>query len=68
MVFFNKDYKYCCYCVYSIKSDCDNDIFCSYRGVVSAYDNCRKFKYDILKRKPVRTEISKNYSPDDFKL
>ena len=68
MKFYNNKNKCCRYCVHSIQSSAVNEIFCSYRGVMPPEGHCKKYKYDILKRKPERIQPSKNYSPEDFKL
>ncbi|MBR0466474.1 MAG: hypothetical protein IJJ40_03150 [Clostridia bacterium] len=66
--FFNKNtIKSCKWCVHGINSEYTDDIFCKKRGVVNN-DVCRKYKYNPLKRTPEKTEISKNYSKEDFSL
>lgn len=69
MKFFNSDQnKYCKYCKYSVEGELENTVFCAYKGTVDSTDCCRKFEYDILKRKPHRISISDNYNSKDFSL
>lgn len=51
--------KACSYCARCGKID--NEMYlCKKKGIVSACHSCRKFKYDPLKRVPVRR------APEDF--
>lgn len=66
---FNKSLaKRCEYCRHSNTYLGSDTIFCKYRGVVEATNNCRKYRYDILKRKPLKHTVSNDYSKDDFIL
>ena len=66
---FSKDLKKAClWCAYGKKSDYTEDVFCSKRGVTSAYDSCRMYKYDPLKRTPDKQIISNSFNEDDFHL
>ncbi len=66
---FNKSIvKRCEYCRYATKYPGSDTLFCKYRGVVEASDKCRKYRYDILKRQPVKQSISDDYSKEDFVL
>lgn len=58
-------------CIYCSKSADlgDDEVICVRRGIVGAYDACRAFRYDPLKRvppKPVR--LSKGYDESDFRI
>lgn len=66
---FNKSTKKSClWCIYAKKSEYTEEIFCKKRGVTTANDYCRKYKYDPLKRKPDVQRIAGNFSNDDFLL
>lgn len=66
---YNKDLpRSCQYCVNGNVSDFSNEVLCKKRGVTNAFDSCRKYKYDPLKRMPKKTLISDNYKPEDFSL
>lgn len=51
--------RVCAHCVHAGKID-DTTCICARRGIVSADGKCHKFKYDPLKRIPVRQK------PKDF--
>ena len=66
---FNKELaKRCEYCVHGTKSKYTDEVFCIKRGITELNDFCRKYKYDPLKRIPVRQKPSDNYKPEDFSL
>ena len=66
---FDKDLKKSClWCVHGKKSDYTDEVFCVKRGITSANDFCRKYKYDPLKRTPDMQTIDKSYNADDFHL
>lgn len=67
--FFNKKIdKKCEYCLHSKSYLNNQEILCKYKGVVMADNKCRRFKYDILKRKPNKIHNSENYTAEDFAL
>lgn len=69
MLFRKKIPRSCLYCVHSTKLDEDR-LLCSKMGVVDADHECRKFKYDPLKRVPARPkalDVSK-YDEEDYSL
>lgn len=69
MNLFNKKLpKSCEYCVHGRVLEFTNETICKKRGVTSKRDYCRFYKYDPLKRTPVKKQISDNYSANDFKL
>lgn len=66
---FNKSIaKRCEYCRHATTYHGSDVLFCKYRGVVEPNNNCRKYKYDILKRKPLKQSISNDYEKSDFIL
>ena len=66
---FNSDLDMACqWCVHGKKSEYTDDVFCKKRGLVSARDWCRKYKYDPLKRTPDKQIIDKSFNEDDFQL
>ena len=66
---FNKKLPhYCEYCVHGTCSEFSNEVLCKKRGITDRKDSCRHYKYDPLKRDPVKAKISDNYSPEDFTL
>lgn len=60
--------KHCEYCVHGTKLNFDNQIICKKHGVTDKSDNCRSYKYDPLKRVPVKVKLANGYTDDDFKL
>ncbi len=66
---FNKKLeKHCEYCVYGTHLDFEDQIICKKRGVTDKFDKCRSYKYDPLKRVPVKVKLADGYSEEDFKL
>ncbi|MBR4123420.1 MAG: hypothetical protein IKT93_03270 [Clostridia bacterium] len=66
---FNKKLPHRCeYCIHGIGSQYSDEILCIKRGITAAGDSCRKYKYDPLKRQPLRQKIADNYSPEDFSV
>ena len=59
MLFRGKIEPACAYCKHSGKIDNDTYL-CAKKGIVAANNECRKFKYDPLKRVPIRMK------PKDF--
>ena len=67
--FFNKKHqKKCAYCVHGSRLSFENEIICKKHGVTKEDDCCKSYKYDPLKRVPVRVKIADGYNEDDFKL
>ena len=59
----------CSYCVHAAKL-ADGQILCSKKGVVPSDGKCMRFRYDPIKRIPVKPkalDFSK-YDPEDFSL
>lgn len=67
-VFNKKLPRSCEYCIHSEQLQYEREIICKKHGVTDYRDFCRSYKYDPLKRTPIKPKISDNYSPDDFKL
>ena len=59
----------CSYCFFG-KAMSDSEVACKKRGIMSPEGFCRRFKYDPLKREPIRIRYINNseYSKEDFEL
>ena len=57
----------CAYCIYSALLDDEENVLCRKKGVVDAGFCCRKFRYDVLKRKPRPLPIPE-IDPEDLLL
>ncbi|HHW46537.1 MAG TPA: hypothetical protein GXX17_06475 [Clostridiales bacterium] len=67
MGIFNKNAPACKYCLFS--SNIENDEYlCKFRGVLKSEDNCKRFKYDPLKRVPKFQPKLEKYTEKDFSL
>ena len=44
--------RMCAYCVHSVPLDEEDSVLCRKKGVIAADSCCRKFRYDVLKRRP----------------
>ena len=55
-------------CLQGEKAQDKMSIFCKKKGVKEPDDFCRKYKYDPLKRVPLKVVIDTDYSPEDFML
>ncbi len=67
---FRKDIeKNCAYCLHAGKVG-EDKYLCSRKGIVAAENHCRRFKYDPLKRKPVKAKAKdfSQYDEVDFSL
>ena len=60
--------KKCSTCLYGEKAQDNMNIFCSKKGLKEPNDACWRYKYDPLKRVPLKQVIDTDYSPEDFKL
>ncbi len=59
----------CEYCHYGRMTADGSAVLCEKKGIMQNSSSCRKFKYDVLKRRPRKqASIDTNYSADDFKL
>ena len=69
MLFRKKIEPSCSYCVHSAQL-ADGQVLCSKKGVVSPDGKCMRFRYDPIKRIPVKPkafDFSK-FNPEDFSL
>ena len=67
---FRKKIKRCCaYCAHASKIS-DDEMVCQKKGIVSSYDQCRRFRYDPLKRIPSRPkpQVFDQFQEQDFVL
>ncbi len=67
---FRKDIeKNCSYCVHAAKVD-SSHVVCSKKGIIPCEESCRRFKYDPLKRVPVKGKAKDftRYDDVDFSL
>lgn len=69
MLFRKKIERSCAYCLHGANLE-DGMLLCSKRGIKTAEDRCRKFKYDPCKRIPAKAkalDFSK-YEAEDYSL
>ena len=69
MLFRKRIPRSCQYCAFSAELNKDQ-MLCTKQGVVSAYFQCRKFRYAPCKRIPIKARALdfKKYEEDDFTL
>lgn len=69
MLFRKKITRSCSYCQYGAVMD-EDQILCTKRGIVSAYNGCRKFRYNPCKRIPLKMKTLdfEKYKDTDFSL
>lgn len=58
----------CSYCVHGRFAPDKESVLCHKKGVVSLDFSCSKFKYDPLKRKPIRPRNIEKFDESDFAL
>ena len=59
----------CCeYCENARRGVEGRSMLCVRHGVVPPYHHCRRFRYDPLKRVPVRQAAPGGFSEEDFRL
>lgn len=58
----------CAYCTYGRLSPNGENILCSKKGIMDPDNSCRRYKYDVLKRKPKSQIVIRPADPEDFKL
>ncbi len=67
--FFNKDLPMRCeYCTEARPISGGKEFFCMKNGIVEAFDSCKKYRYDPLKRQPDNRSFGKDFDPEDLKL
>lgn len=69
MLFRKKLERSCAYCVHGAVLE-DGQILCAKKGLKSVEDKCFRFRYDPLKRVPVKAKPLdfSRYAEDDFSL
>ena len=69
MLFRKKMDRLCAYCQHAGRMD-DDHVICQYKGVVCAEGQCRRFRYDPLKRIPPRMKAKsfEALEKEDFSL
>jgi len=69
MLFRRKIDRYCTYCKFGGKIS-DDQVICQKCGIVPASHQCRRFRYDPLKRIPPKatTQDFSKYDKKDFSL
>ena len=69
MLFRKKIEKSCSYCKFGTRLD-DEEVLCSRKGLVSINGKCRKFRYEPLKRIPIKPKAQNfdAYKDEDFTL
>lgn len=70
MVYSSDIEQKCALCRHSKKIDGKElEVVCEKKGVVSSTYVCKKFKYDIFKKKVRRRKpLDTDYSPEDFSI
>ena len=58
----------CEYCVYARVPEDRSMVLCTKKGLVEFDGSCRRFKYDPLKRVPVKITLNTDFTEDDYKL
>lgn len=58
----------CEYCVHGRLAADEETVLCPKKGIMRLDDACRRFQYDILKRKPRKAPELSGYSAEDFAL
>jgi hypothetical protein len=57
----------CAYCIHSSPLDDEDSVLCRKKGVIAADFCCRKFRYDVLKRRPRKVPLPE-IDPEDLLL
>lgn len=70
MIYSKIDNPKCNLCIHSDANKASGNVLCDIRGTVPADYYCKKFKYDIFKKKikPRRSLASKEYRDKDFSV
>ena len=58
----------CSYCSHGRPAPDKESVLCYKKGIVSLDYACKKFKYDPLKRKPLRPKAIEKFEESDFSL
>ncbi len=60
--------RFCAFCEHASLLSDENTVLCDKKGVVDAFHRCRKFRYDLLKRKPLAPLMPELPDPSDLLL
>lgn len=60
--------KKCEYCARGKLAPNGEDVLCQKKGIVDKDSKCRAYKYDVLKRVPIKAKNIMSADPEDFKL
>jgi hypothetical protein len=58
----------CSYCAHGKLSPDKESVLCLKKGIVSLDFSCKRFKYDPLKREPIRPKAIEVFEESDFSL
>ena len=58
----------CAYCLKGQAISGGEEIFCIKKGITAPNDSCKSFKYDPLKRVPMRAPSRSGFTKEDFEL
>ena len=58
----------CAYCAKGRMSPDGKSVLCPKKGLTDPGDSCRAYKYDVMKRVPVKQQIITPADPKDFEL
>jgi len=58
----------CSLCEYGRPSPDATTVLCVKRGIMLPGSNCKKYRYDPLKRQPAVKQKLPDYTPEDFRL
>ena len=67
---FNKSIEpQCAFCEYGSPVGDEETVLCrKIGGIMQSFSKCKKFKYDPLKRVPVKITLNADFTEEDFKL
>ncbi len=58
----------CAHCKHGRKTPNGENVFCAKKGVVDAYNSCKSYKYDPLKRVPKKVKLQNDLTEKDFSI
>ncbi len=58
----------CAYCLNGRLLSGGEEVFCLKLGITELNNSCKSFKYDPLKRVPVKKDIGRDYVASDFEI
>ena len=70
MIYSETENPECVICVHAKSGTVSGNVTCDIKGTVPEDFCCKRFKYDIFKRKvhPKKTFLQKNFSKEDFEI